>query len=576
MKKELLFCCALFYVFDVSARIYLPSSIRSNSAEYVKNTRVTPSHLINNPLVNTIAYNYGDSIIGLVTPPIGDQGPLGSCNAWALGYGCGSIMAFNAYQDMNWAKRSASFLFNLNNNLVNSDSASCFGSEARKIAYRMYTHGICSEFLFPYDSTECMLMPNSVQLTDAAYNKYEYTHLDNRSNIQEYRQLLRAGYPIGVTTYYITDLQRIWNNPDSIGIWRGVFSDTTSLGHTLCIVGFDDHQHLFKAMNSWDSIKGDHGFVWIDYDLVSNGVFDETYVFDSYSNGFVPQIQGSTYFCGPEECYSVANVPAGCSYSWSINSNYTPGDIISSGQGTSSVCIQANGLTPAKGDDRLLPGLPRSVLSVTISDPNNSSNTYSTSKSIYNPSPKPTVSASNTATNWTVGTTRTFTITNCSSVSFSNLQWIIKKTVYPLFGNPTIYTDTIYGKYMTYTPTWTSGATSITIDITATNLARHCEDNYVLLSFNVVRKLLLKATDTGDYLDVAISDTETESSLYHIEFNANSLYTLELWHPMYGLMRTKPAYNANEQIDINGLPQGVYILLLKENNHIIAQTKVII
>ncbi|MBQ1874815.1 MAG: T9SS type A sorting domain-containing protein [Paludibacteraceae bacterium] len=44
---------------------------------------------------------------------------------------------------------------------------------------------------------------------------------------------------------------------------------------------------------------------------------------------------------------------------------------------------------------------------------------------------------------------------------------------------------------------------------------------------------------------------------------------------MYGRMRTQEVQSMNEQISTIGLPQGVYVILLKENGSTIAQTKVI-
>ena len=90
-------------------RVYQPSCERSIHVMNSCPTRFSTSYLINNPLQNTILSNYGDTIVELVSPSPGDQGTQGSCNAWAMGYGCGSIHAYSAYQDMNWAKRSPAF-----------------------------------------------------------------------------------------------------------------------------------------------------------------------------------------------------------------------------------------------------------------------------------------------------------------------------------------------------------------------------------------------------------------------------------------------------------------------------------
>lgn len=104
--SSLLLICISGY----SQTFYMPSCEHSNHNDPHRATMVTTTDLISAPLANTIAVNQGDTIVGLVTPPIGNQGTLGSCNAWALGYGCGSILAYNVYQDMTWAMRSPAFI----------------------------------------------------------------------------------------------------------------------------------------------------------------------------------------------------------------------------------------------------------------------------------------------------------------------------------------------------------------------------------------------------------------------------------------------------------------------------------
>lgn len=56
----------------------------------------------------------------------------------------------------------------------------------------------------------------------------------------------------------------------------------------------------------------------------------------------------------------------------------------------------------------------------------------------------------------------------------------------------------------------------------------------------------------------------------------NNSYTLELWHSAYGLLRTQNIQSADEQIDTSGLPQGLYIIITKENGQPIKQTKIMI
>lgn len=56
----------------------------------------------------------------------------------------------------------------------------------------------------------------------------------------------------------------------------------------------------------------------------------------------------------------------------------------------------------------------------------------------------------------------------------------------------------------------------------------------------------------------------------------NNSYTFELWHSAYGLLRTQNIQSADEQIDTSGLPQGLYIIITKENGQPIKQTKIMI
>ena len=67
------------------------------------------------------------------------------------------------------------------------------------------------------------------------------------------------------------------------------------------------------------------------------------------------------------------------------------------------------------------------------------------------------------------------------------------------------------------------------------------------------------------------------SPLYKPAITNNEAYTLELWHSVYGLMRTQEIQNTDEPIETTGLPQGVYIVLYKDQNGtIIDQKKIMI
>ncbi len=534
----LLVCVAIF---GKNSEANIRKQQQKEMQEYLRIRTIFVDDLIENPLTNTIALNRGDSIIELATPPVGNQGIQGACNAWAMGYGCGSIHAYNVYQDWNWAMRSPAFLFNLNDsNCINNYS------EIHKIGLAIRDYGICSYYLMPYDENDCFTTPDSIQLADAALNKMEYTRLNSEIDINEYKQVLRVGYPIAIGTRYLRDLQRVWAVDSLNGYWRDIQDTSTIEGHAMCVVGYNDSIGAFKLMNSWDSIKGDHGFVWVSYNLVQNGIFSRAYVFEQGTTGFVPLIEGPDYLCDTTY-YSVRNVPEGAACTWTVtkpSGNHAQYSI--SGQGTPTICVTRD--TPEHpiimdtGDavssfDIDIPYSPiTGSVQVTVSA---GGAAYSANKTIRDPrGATPEVSISDTSYIWLLRTNRTFSITNCTQEPDSVFEWTVKRNsqIIPYAGS--------IGKTFTYRPTATGDYT-----ITVTNRQKECGKESTSMDFYVSRA-------------------------YIPPFN-NASYTLELWSPVYGRMRVKNVQNADEQIDTTGLPQGIYILLLKDKNgEIVEQTKI--
>lgn len=188
----------------------------------------------------------------------------------------------------------------------------------------------------------------------------------------------------------------------------------------------------------------------------------------------------------------------------------------------------------------------------------------------------PTVSASSSGV-WYSGVSRTFTITNCTDVPDSALVWKVVNTIEYTNGHTPSTTTTYYrGRSLTYSTQVPRNAIC-QVTITATNTFKECGEKSTTLSYYIVRKGILLANVTEDILNVAITlndeeNVRDESSL----LSAQSNYTLELWNSIYGCMRIQSAVNTHEQMNIQNLPQGVYVLLLKENGNTIAETKVII
>ncbi len=287
-------------------------------------------------------------------------------------------------------------------------------------------------------------------------------------------------------------------------------------------------------------------------------------------------IQGPDYVCDTAKYYLIHPSQPGDTVLWSVNNgNYAyPHYSIIGANNQDTVYVRCERATPAipvnpKSQDRqMLMGVQS--ISVTIS--NGTSETYT--KEFREPTgAKPTVSVSNSAVIWRSGTSRTFTITNCVTAPDSVLTWEVKKTIVYTNWNPNVTTYSYYtGRTLTYIATAPSNAQAM-LQFTATNTLSECEPKSEVLSFAVIRSPFLSAYDGGDILDVTISEDERGKTSQQTS-EEMSPRTLELWHNIYGSMGTQQVRSNHEQIDITGLPHGVYVLLLKENGEVIAQTKV--
>ena len=479
MKRFVLFFCALTTsVCAICSEhiLSLTSELCGSKSAYLSLPRVDLEEIT--PFTHTIAYNCGDTILGLVTPPVGDQGLYQeSCAGWAFGYGCASIQAYDKYQDWTWARRSPAYLYNQAH-----VGTVCGVGDIDSVLNMLFHQGVCSYYLMPYINDNCSVQPDSIQRVDAYLNRSARMRLTDTTDVNEYKQILQLGHPIGVNTKYATDLQTLCSTPSAQGRWISISNNDTTKSHAMCIVGYDDHQHLFKVMNSWGTNSGDNGFVWISYNLVQNGIFNQAYVFESYGNGFVPRIEGIETLTDTTAWYHVRNIPQGETITWSINNLPQVHDlfefVLASPQSRDSmrVAFRQKSITPGPGFEH------------SIGDEIDGFSIYKKAD---------------------------LTVTVSSSTSSYSTTKRIKKA---------------------------------TSDPFPFSMRSNMENGKVNVTINNDR----------------------------LQYAGYEGLTLELWHTIYGLMRVQAVNNATERININDLPQGVYAIILKENDKIVATDKVMV
>ena len=298
-------------------------------------------------------------------------------------------------------------------------------------------------------------------------------------------------------------------------------------------------------------------------------------------------IQGPDYVCDTAKYYLKHPLQQGETVSWSVHNGVVVSPSYSiigaTNQDTVTVVKTTMGTVIRNENtidlENILPPFPSDTiqkLKAIINGGNNSDTIIKIFRKPIN-GDVPTITASNNAVIWTSGTSRTFSITNCTSVPDSLLQWEIKTEIYNyLGGTPTISYSYATGRTLTYTPV-IPPLKICRIYITAINSKKECPPNSTTLSYMVNRKISLSTMVDDDILNVNISEDITNATpRLQSPKHVSGEFTLELWHAVYGRLRVKKVSNTHEQIDIRDLPKGVYVLILKDDTNIIAEEKTLI
>lgn len=308
----------------------------------------------------------------------------------------------------------------------------------------------------------------------------------------------------------------------------------------------------------------------------------------------LPNIQGPDYICtGDTVCYHLLNMPEEATCNWTIYNLVSKMGIvykIIQGQGTPTIYVTRENVDQhpvipitRMGESSIYENysgiiLPQFQLSdyikatITMSD----NTTYTVTKKIHSAKGRvPTIESSAT-TPWESGQTRHFTITNNTDAPGDELLWEFMDVLLmpDMEQNDTTYSY-FSGRTVAYTP-YVAPNYLRSITITATNTFEACEEQSSSIIMGVSNtSMLLSVSVDNNQMNISIlqgaDDFQNRSAA---RLNENSSYTLELNHSIYGNMRVQPVYSTTEQVPISGLPSGVYVLSLRENGNIVAQTKI--
>ncbi len=234
----------------------------------------------------------------LYLPPIGNQGDVGSCNAWSSTYYVYTYM-------LNWFRgyphptgnyvMNPTFTYNLINN--GSDSGS-IPEDAMVLISTVGAVPLGDFPLYNASSTSDMpsdylyVWPNETQWKEAIINKAipamynsiwesnifgQYggkiyvVNLSNTTQFNYLKGLLAAGYVAQTAIIVYSNFFNFDTSNDIYALNSVNIFDEKEGGHAVTIVGYDDNlstsdgKGAFLMVNSWGTGWGDHGYWWLTY-----------------------------------------------------------------------------------------------------------------------------------------------------------------------------------------------------------------------------------------------------------------------------------------------------------------------
>lgn len=212
----------------------------------------------------------------LVNPTVLDQGKEASTTSIASAYNAYSIEKYYKTLSTSWATNrnmySPEFVYNAVHvgGVTNCNGGSSITSNLNFLK----ANGSCFYSTMPYSSTDaCGGTTTNAQVNEASRNKvidhsfvYVYDIGLTKIRINEKHPLIII---LGAeTTAFNSGPGFIWKTFDG-----------SNLGQTaMTIVGFDDNKKAYKCMTTWGPNKCDQGFIWIDYNFMTQKVLQAYYL----------------------------------------------------------------------------------------------------------------------------------------------------------------------------------------------------------------------------------------------------------------------------------------------------------
>ncbi len=201
-------------------------------------------------------------------PKVGNQGRIGSCVGWSVGYGNLTIMysKLKGWTDINERTREAFSALYIYNNIKRGNCNT--GSTLEDAGNFTKNSGDCKSTDFDYPVDDCNKNADNTIRTKAleykikGYYSVFGTDDSGKKKVYKVKKNLSKGYPVVIGMM----LRKNFFYPNG-QYWKPNEGNTQPAGgHAMVVVGYDDHKQAFELMNSWGTAWGSEGYIWVKYE----------------------------------------------------------------------------------------------------------------------------------------------------------------------------------------------------------------------------------------------------------------------------------------------------------------------
>ena len=224
-------------------------------------------------------------------PPVGDQGGIGSCTAWAVGYAARTLyVSWLEGRDVTKPENipSPEFIYDS----TNLKPGNCDGGSTIVRVVYFLREGAPSLADAPYSDSKMLSAKCARPGTEENSLKRDFfadipLSVD-LTTVDQAKAELTQGHPVVIGAQIGSSFMHLPAGIVYDGEWKGYYSDAFKGsvpasqrigGHAITLVGFDDERQAFKLINSWGSKWADHGYGWLSY----RAFLDRTIVTEAFT-----------------------------------------------------------------------------------------------------------------------------------------------------------------------------------------------------------------------------------------------------------------------------------------------------